>query len=151
MFLEENSSVKAYLGIQLGVLMAFLFLQGWCDWWGWSCSSFASLFHRIVGLRPRDGQKLSRLPVLAWLVMVVLDWWFHYHLRRWDGLCRFKVLEVSQKVPVALDHVVFPRFGVCCCRWLEGDDPTVVIDIVEFQHSITWQLPKTCIGGEERH
>jgi hypothetical protein len=28
MFLEENSSVKAYLGIQLGVLMAFLFLQG---------------------------------------------------------------------------------------------------------------------------
>lgn len=28
MFLEENSSVNAYLGIQLGVLMVFLFLQG---------------------------------------------------------------------------------------------------------------------------
>jgi hypothetical protein len=28
MFLEENSSVNACLGIQLGVLMVFLFLQG---------------------------------------------------------------------------------------------------------------------------
>lgn len=91
-------------------------------------------------------ESLSRLS--TWLVLVVLHWWFHGTLIIFDDEAA-DVLDASQKILVALDHVAFSMFEACHCGWLEDDAPTKVVGVTVIWNIGTRLTSRTNIGGED--
>lgn len=58
LFLVDNSSVNAYLGIQLNGLHVVLVFAGFIQLVGCSFSTSASFCYRFVGLQSHDGQEV---------------------------------------------------------------------------------------------